>query len=295
MLVSIIVITYNSELYVKETLESILKQTYQNLEIILSDDCSTDSTPDILKEFARRYSKRFAGGVKYTQTLTNSGIVGNYNHALKFAKGEWIKYIAGDDRLKPNCIDRFVNNVNPIKDTFLICYIESFHNRSLSKEIVNYDLLDAPTAEEQLINVITLSPTAFICGCTFFIHKETLIKLGNFDTNYPMIEDYPIGLKYLSNGYKIKLIKEPLIEYRVYPQSVSNSSSAFIESLTNSIKKELLPIYIKKRMYFHWYHHRINLFIYKHNHKNLFYNVSGYILRLFDIINYQNKIKHFKK
>lgn len=91
MLVTIIIITYNSSSYIEETLDSVLRQTYpcNQLEIIISDDCSTDHTPDTCRKFVKDYNDRFARTL-FTQTPYNKGICGNYNHALMLAQGEWI-------------------------------------------------------------------------------------------------------------------------------------------------------------------------------------------------------------
>src|SRR5574344_605243 len=112
MLVSIIVITYNSSRFVLETLESAYRQTYQDIELIVSDDCSTDDTYDICQQWVNSHKERFCR-VLCTRTSHNGGICWNYNHALKFAQGNWIKYIAGDDILNNNCIDRYVANIRP--------------------------------------------------------------------------------------------------------------------------------------------------------------------------------------
>ena len=101
-LVSIIVITYNSSKYVLETLESAKAQTYQNIELIVSDDCSTDNTVEICHNWIEQNKERFVR----TELITvekNTGIAPNCNRGVKAAKGEWVKLIAGDDVLHQNC------------------------------------------------------------------------------------------------------------------------------------------------------------------------------------------------
>ena len=103
MLVSIVVITYNSVRFVLETLESIKKQTYNNIELIISDDASTDRTVEVCKTWIDDNYRRF----KRTKLITvhrNTGIPANFNRGVMAAKGAWIKTIAGDDVLYQNCI-----------------------------------------------------------------------------------------------------------------------------------------------------------------------------------------------
>ncbi|MDD4244413.1 MAG: glycosyltransferase [Bacilli bacterium] len=97
-LVSVIVITYNSAKYVLETLESVRVQTYQNIELIVSDDCSFDNTVEICHEWIKANKGRFVR----TELLTiekNTGIASNCNRGVRACRGEIIKLIAGDDVL----------------------------------------------------------------------------------------------------------------------------------------------------------------------------------------------------
>ena len=109
-LVSVPVITYNSAKTVIETLDSIKAQTYQNLELIVSDDCSTDNTVEVCQKWIEENKSRFVR----TEVVTvekNTGVAGNLNRAEAACRGEWIKPIAGDDVLLPNCIQDCIDYV----------------------------------------------------------------------------------------------------------------------------------------------------------------------------------------
>ena len=110
-LVSVVVVTYNSSNTILGTLDSILSQTYQNLELIVSDDCSTDETVRIVKSWLGELKERFVSTNLIT-TRTNTGTAGNLNRGYSRTKGEWIKSIEGDDQLINTCIE---SNVNYIK------------------------------------------------------------------------------------------------------------------------------------------------------------------------------------
>ena len=110
-LVTIIVITYNSSKTVLETLESSKLQTYNNLELIISDDCSTDNTTKICQEWLNANN----GWFKNTLLLTsknNTGTAGNLNRGIKSSRGIWVKFIAGDDALNPNIIESYIEYIN---------------------------------------------------------------------------------------------------------------------------------------------------------------------------------------
>ncbi len=101
-LISICIPAYNAEKFINETLESILNQTYQNLEIIITDDCSKDQTVSIINSFS---DKR----IKFYQNEKNLGVEGNWNKALQQATGKYCKMMGADDILYSNCISEQLN------------------------------------------------------------------------------------------------------------------------------------------------------------------------------------------
>ena len=97
-LVSIVVVTYNSSEFVLETLESAKIQTYKNIELIVTDDCSKDNTLEIVKDWVDKNKDSFIHTLVLEATV-NTGISGNCNRGCNASKGEYIKTIAGDDTL----------------------------------------------------------------------------------------------------------------------------------------------------------------------------------------------------
>ena len=100
-LVSICIVTYNSAEFIVETLESAKAQTYENIELILSDDCSKDNTVEICRQWIEENSTRFTN-CEIVTTPINTGVAANLNRAIAKAKGEWIKSIAGEKKLLIN-------------------------------------------------------------------------------------------------------------------------------------------------------------------------------------------------
>jgi alpha-1,3-rhamnosyltransferase len=117
-LVSIVVITYNSSEYIEETLEGVKKQTYKNIELIISDGCSTDNTVELCEKWIEVNSNRFV----HAQVICsekNTGVAPDLDRGNRASGGEWIKSMAGDDMLLPNAITEFVNFI--IKNDCKIC------------------------------------------------------------------------------------------------------------------------------------------------------------------------------
>ena len=97
-LVSIVMPNYNSEKYVAETIKSVINQTYQNWELLFVDDCSTDSSLEIVRSFND-------DRIKILQNETNSGAAVSRNYALREAKGKWISFLDSDDLWIPTKLE----------------------------------------------------------------------------------------------------------------------------------------------------------------------------------------------
>lgn len=100
-LITIAIVTYNSEKYVRMAIESVLTSSYTNFELIISDDCSTDSTWNIIKEYSDKRLKTF-------QNETNIGEYANRNKCVELAQGEYFIFIDGDDYIYPHGLEHFI-------------------------------------------------------------------------------------------------------------------------------------------------------------------------------------------
>jgi len=94
---------WNSDKFIKETLESIAAQTYANLELLISDDASSDRTAEICQEFARTHAR-----VRYVRQPKRLGWIGNVNSLLRIAEGDYFFFAFHDDPLKPTYVERLV-------------------------------------------------------------------------------------------------------------------------------------------------------------------------------------------
>lgn len=220
-LVSIVIITYNSSEYVLETLESAKHQTYRNIELIVSDDCSTDSTVAICREWLERNKSRFVR-TELIEAEHNTGIPANCNRGYKKAQGEFIKGIAGDDILLPNCVEDLVGAIG---DNYIITGIcQAFYVDEGGKKVLKGK---GPTKREY--SIFNASPqlqhkrlqTVFFCSSpTLLIRKDVWEKVGHYNEQYPYIEDLPFLLKCTSLGFKIALTPKVVVLYRTKHDSM---------------------------------------------------------------------------
>ena len=105
--VSVVMCTYNGERFLREQMDSILAQTYPIHEIIISDDCSTDGTIDILREYAAKHTF-----IKIHQNARNIGFNSNFYHAFNRATGEYIAISDQDDIWFPQKIEEQVKQIS---------------------------------------------------------------------------------------------------------------------------------------------------------------------------------------
>jgi glycosyltransferase involved in cell wall biosynthesis len=127
--VSIIVATYNQEMVIKETLESIEKQTYKNIEVIISDDGSTDKTREFLSNFVKNKDNYF---LHFQEK--NIGITDNYNFLADKATGDYVSIFSGDDVM---CAEKVESQVNLLEENPLasFCHHAVFDLDAESKKV----------------------------------------------------------------------------------------------------------------------------------------------------------------
>lgn len=224
-LVSVAVITYNSSKYVLETLESIKGQTYHNIELIISDDCSPDNTVQICKDWIEKNKARFVR----TQIVTvekNTGVSANCNRAEDACKGEWVKLIAGDDLLLPDCIETYIEYVSTNLDVLCVfSRVEVFGDNKVvidnfKNVIFDYSFFQL-TYEKQYEWLIDGRPQP-IPAATFFYNKNKFKEIGEkgFDIRIPMLEDWPKWIRLMEKKVKFCFIDKVLVRYRVSGESI---------------------------------------------------------------------------
>lgn len=247
-LVSVIVVSYNSEKTIIETLDSILMQTYKNIEIVVSDDKSSDRTISIVKEWMQKNGS--AVKTKIVESINNTGIPGNVNRGIRACSGNLIKLIAADDLLMPDAIKQYLVFYHKnIKTNIYVSKVELFGEvtNSYIEYCKNaYEFMQGDNQyRKMLISNFMIAPSVGI------LNKKTIEEMGMFDERFPAFEDYPFYLKLLRHGYKYVLIDEPLVQYRISDNSVSNGmSKRYMKSMSSFFFREKLTMLLKERMLF---------------------------------------------
>ena len=226
-LVSIIVITYNSDKYVLETLESIKTQSYKCIELLISDDGSTDNTIKICDDWIRHNSNCFEH-VELITTSINTGTSNNCNRALERSNGEWIKVIAGDDILDNDAILNYIDYANSHPSiTAIFGQSVHFYGKKHTDDVVpvvldliNVFFSDKATAKRQYS---ILSKFFIGSGPAFFVKAQSVKQVGGYDSRFPLLEDYPLFIKLTKSGQKLYLLDKLTVYKRMYDESVINT------------------------------------------------------------------------
>lgn len=233
-LVSIIVITYNSGATVLETLDSIRRQTYGHIELIVTDDASRDDTVDKVRGWLDVHASVFSASVLVTAP-TNGGISANFNRGLARVGGEYIKIIAGDDLLTDDCIEFDTAHMG---DAMLLCTGMSFkkgdtYSPPHPSDALHMDVFFALPPEEQLRSYVR-NPV-FLNTPTFFFRRSLFDLVGNFDERIRLLEDQPFICKVLAKGYHLRYVGHTTVIYRVSEGStMGGQSRAFLRCLSQT-------------------------------------------------------------
>lgn len=222
-LVSVPVITYNSSETVIETLDSIYNQTYPNLELIISDDCSTDNTVEICRNWIAQYAERFVR----TEIITvknNTGVSANVNRSHDACRGEWIKGMSGDDMLVPQAIKEYINYVTNHQDIYW-CFSRAKCFGTDDKQVelwqINHECDFYNWSKEDLLDYL------HFCGCPFFsptsfYSRNKLIESNIIaDERVRNADDRTRWIKMIDAGFKIGFIDKQLVRYRISENSLS--------------------------------------------------------------------------
>jgi len=200
-LVSIITIFLNEEKFIQEAIESILAQTYDNWELLLVDDGSTDKSSDI----ARRYAEKFPGKIRYLEHdgHKNRGISTSRNVAIQNAKGEYIAFLDGDDIYLPDKLERQVAILESNPTAAFVCgrterwyswtgKTEDTHRDFLQKLDVPLDTVIKPPA----LLLMWLQDERAALTADVTVRRATVLQVGGYEDSFrDMHEDQAFHAK----------------------------------------------------------------------------------------------------
>lgn len=218
LMFSVAVITYNQEKYIAQTLDSIINQRHNySYEIVVGDDCSSDGTREIVRQYAEKYPEI----VKPIFNEKNLGIIKNYFNVISHCSGKYIMECAGDDFWLPGKVELQIPFMESNLDVGMCyTYAKTFdeNNKKNCKKI--------GVKREEFEDILYKGnpvPAVTVCFKNSLI-QSYCTEIVPLDKNW-LMEDYPIWL-YISKVSKAKFLNEETCAYRVLNDSASHSDNA---------------------------------------------------------------------
>jgi len=238
-LVTVCIPAYNHERYVGQTIQSVIDQTYENIELIIINDGSKDKTDEVIRKYIPECEKRF---VRFEyRNRENRGLSATLNEAVRWAKGKYFSPIASDDILLKDKISILVDKLESLDDSYAVAFGNAIFIDDEGKELYLDKKTGLPTSKEDGFNLFldyytsnrdfdykdinsfgsykTLLAGNYLPSMSCVIKLDKIREVGAW-TSGNAIEDWEIWLK-LSKNYKFAYIDKPVALYRLHE---SNSS-----------------------------------------------------------------------
>jgi glycosyltransferase involved in cell wall biosynthesis len=215
--ISVLVTTYNHERWVLEALDSLRAQSFEDYEVIITDDCSSDRTVEVIRAWLERT------GFSATLIINdhNKGIAAVRNAALEVARGEFVCSLSGDDCYHPQRLElqhaaltRFPAEVAGIFSDMRLIDPEG---QPLGQTWLESVGAAPPPPPERVFRRLLVS--SFLPAPATMVRRDALNRVGRYDESL-VFEDYDMWLR-LSDQFELRFVAELLVDYRIHPESLS--------------------------------------------------------------------------
>ncbi|MEQ1668018.1 MAG: glycosyltransferase [Sulfuriferula sp.] len=250
-LISVAIPAYNHARYIEFCLQSVVDQTYPNIELVIIDDGSTDDTATKITSFLNKHPDRFTNVIFETQN--NQGVSATSNKAIGLCNGEWVHLLGSDDLMHPNKISHQFAAITAWADPNLALvyadadYIDE-NNVTIPKSQKNRP--KAGVISSAYLQLFLQNP---ITNPTIAIKREAFLAIGGFDETLKL-EDWDCWLR-LSVNYSIARLPEVLASYRYHPHNTSRNQHLMLEAMLRTFAKfldshgDLIPTKIRKQSF----------------------------------------------
>ncbi len=224
--VSIVLPVHNGADYVAESINSIIAQTYENWELIVVNDYSTDDTLEICLDIASKDSR-----IRVISNERNLKLPSTLNVGFREATGDYYTWTSDDNLYKPNAIATLVETLENNPNVVMV--YSDYTNIDVAGNTIGECKLQEP---EYIV-------TGNVCGACFLYTAEVAERIGEYDTNLFLAEDYDYWMRIYKYGRMLH-ITDNLYLYRIHAGSLTETKKALIKEQTyKTIEKNFLPLY----------------------------------------------------
>lgn len=222
--VSVIVPIYNQAPFIRETLDSVLDQDYPSIELVLSDDGSTDGTSDILGEYAEREPER----VKVVLSERNTGIAGAFNRALDAHTGDYIAWLGGDDVMLPGKLSRQVAILESRPDAIGCCHDAEVFDSASGRAYGRFtEVYNGRRGVRDGGVELLLDPAYLMLPSTMMVRSSAVGSL-RFDRRVRVSNDWLFDIELFQRGQVVGL-DDVLARYRRHQSNATSQVSDVLE------------------------------------------------------------------
>lgn len=219
--VSIVLPTYNGEKYIESSIDSVLNQTFTDFELIIVNDCSTDSTPKIIEDFTKKDNR-----IRVIHNKENKKLPEALNIGFREAKGEYLSWTSDDNLYLPEAFATMVKFLDENKDVYLVC-----GDSKLIDDKGEF-MGDIPSYSNDTIYINDY------LGSSFLYRREVINDIGEYDTSMFLVEDYDYWVRlYNKYGY-IHRIPKCLYFYRIHGNSLTSTRVKDIRNQLNKLREK---------------------------------------------------------
>lgn len=235
--VSVIIPTYNRSFIIRQSVDSVLQQTYKDYELIVVDDGSTDNTCEILKPYGDKIHYEFK---------ENGGISSARNRGLEIAQGEYIAFLDSDDFWRPEKLQRQIECFNSHPEYGLVATRCLTNTVDRNFNTISIDKRRRPGKSGWIYK--DLFYRNFIRTSSVVIKHECFHKVGAFDESLPRCEEIDMCLR-ISKNYQVGFINDILTVYTRRPVEIRQDSIKGRKNWIRVLEKNYDPDLIPKALY----------------------------------------------
>ena len=229
-LVSIVLPVYNGEKYLEQSIESVLNQTYRNIELIIVNDCSDDSSEEIILKY-----KAIDNRVIYIKNAVNSKLPQSLNNGFAVANGEYFTWTSDDNIYHLNAIETMVSFLNKHLDVGLVyCDFNVINESGEFKYLV-----EVGDPDQQLY--------ANLVGACFLYRRDVAKCVGEYDPSLFLVEDYEYWLR-INLQFRIAPLHNCLYDYRWHERSLTLTRTKEIHDALEKLQWKYLGKYESSSM-----------------------------------------------
>lgn len=218
-LVDVLILSYNQINYIEACIESVLQQKYKEIHLIIADDCSTDGSVELIKN----YQKKYPSVITASLNKKNLGITKNHNCGFQLRKGKYFCVMGGDDLMKEEKISDQVELME--KDQSIsVCYHDMEVLSEKDNRITHLFSDFNPPRNGDISTAIKYG--TFNCASSTMVRNSSTPEEG-FKEEIEIASDWLFWVECLSDGGKIKYINKPLGIYRRHDNNITNTGYSF--------------------------------------------------------------------